>query len=130
MRSYYKSRNKICKYCEQSFIDDSRFNSMTHCSKKCVSNTASAKRYDISNREHMILFKVTKCEICEREFSNHRDKCIDHCHVSGRVRGLICQRCNRALGYFGDTLEGISKVKLYLSRSFLLDDSNFYLEDL
>ena len=82
MRSYYKSRNKICKYCEQSFIDD------------------------------------------------YRDKCIDHCHVSGRVRGLICQRCNRALGYFGDTLEGISKVKLYLSRSFLLDDSNFYLEDL
>lgn len=132
MRPYYKPRNKVCKYCESSFIDDSKFNSKTHCSKKCVSNTASAKRYDISNREHIILNRINRCEICEKEFSNNRDRCVDHCHESGLVRGLICQKCNRALGYFGDSEEGIYKALKYLKRDFILDDSDFskdYVEE-
>ena len=41
---------------------------------------------------------------------------VDHCHVTGRVRGLLCDRCNRALGHFKDQIELIEKALLYLKR--------------
>ena len=42
---------------------------------------------------------------------------VDHNHVTGKVRGLLCVSCNRALGCLGDTEEAILKVLDYLRRS-------------
>jgi hypothetical protein len=42
---------------------------------------------------------------------------VDHDHSSGKTRGLICMKCNTALGGFGDNLEGVMKVVEYLRRS-------------
>jgi len=38
-----------------------------------------------------------RCKLCNRK----RKLCIDHDHESGRVRGLLCYRCNRSLGCLG-----------------------------
>ena len=50
------------------------------------------------------------CSICERG----QNLCIDHCHVSGEVRGLLCRPCNSALGLFQDSVKILSKAKEYL----------------
>ncbi len=42
---------------------------------------------------------------------------FDHCHVTGKFRGMLCQRCNRALGLIGDNAELLEKSVAYL-RSF------------
>jgi hypothetical protein len=42
---------------------------------------------------------------------------IDHDHLSGHVRGLLCNRCNWALGTLGDNAAGILNVLDYLSRA-------------
>lgn len=39
---------------------------------------------------------------------------VDHCHDTGRIRGLLCGSCNVALGFLGDTLEAIETAANYL----------------
>lgn len=48
---------------------------------------------------------------------------IDHCHDSGQFRGLLCMRCNTALGLFKDSPEVLLQAYEYLSRSVKVIDN-------
>lgn len=57
------------------------------------------------------------CAICSKPPSGSKlDKrlCVDHCHITSRVRGLLCRACNGAVGQLGDTAESLLKVVEYL----------------
>lgn len=57
------------------------------------------------------------CENCARVFKSGHDCHLDHDHKTGKFRGWLCNRCNRGLGYFGDTLEGMKQGVSYLERA-------------
>lgn len=59
------------------------------------------------------------CAICHTTPDNgrYREFVIDHDHVSGRVRGLLCSSCNHALGLLNDDQERISRMITYLRNS-------------
>lgn len=40
---------------------------------------------------------------------------VDHCHKTGLVRGLLCMRCNRALGKFEDSVERVQSAAAYVT---------------
>ncbi|EIM6622183.1 endonuclease VII domain-containing protein [Salmonella enterica] len=40
--------------------------------------------------------------------------CVDHCHQSGKVRGLLCANCNRAIGLIKDNTELLKNAVRYL----------------
>lgn len=50
------------------------------------------------------------CGIC----GSSRRLCVDHCHVTGSVRGLLCTTCNTAIGKLGDNVDGLLKAVAYL----------------
>lgn len=40
--------------------------------------------------------------------------CVDHCHETGRIRGILCFGCNTALGKLGDTTEALERALRYV----------------
>jgi hypothetical protein len=55
-----------------------------------------------------------KCAICDATYSKTRALAVDHDHDTGQVRGLLCGRCNSALGMLGDDPETAAKATAYL----------------
>jgi hypothetical protein len=68
--------------------------------------------------EQMLSDQSGLCAICASPPPDHHKKRlnIDHCHSSGRVRGLLCDACNRALGLFKDDPDVLLKAISYLAR--------------
>jgi hypothetical protein len=75
---------------------------------------AQLKRYGISPAEYDALLAKQggACAIC-RKRSKQR-LCVDHCHVTGMVRGLLCKECNGALGYLRDDQASLVAALAYL----------------
>lgn len=48
----------------------------------------------------MVLAQNGKCAICNDDFKSQRLTHVDHCHKTGKVRKLLCSRCNGALGWY------------------------------
>lgn len=55
---------------------------------------------------------VKACEICGRT----NKLCVDHCHETGIIRGILCDRHNRGLGYFSDKPDLLRKAANYVER--------------
>lgn len=56
------------------------------------------------------------CWICENEDITGTNLAIDHDHVDGYIRGLLCRECNRALGQFKDDINNLKKAIKYLEK--------------
>lgn len=57
------------------------------------------------------------CKICNKPELSTRNKvlCVDHCHKTGKIRGLLCSTCNRAIGLLGENKENLLKAIKYLN---------------
>lgn len=82
--------------------------------EEAARNADYLKRYAITLTEYneMLAAQGGVCAICSST-CYHRLS-IDHCHATGRIRGLLCQKCNRGLGLFGDRPETLAKAIKYL----------------
>lgn len=56
------------------------------------------------------------CALCEKPFKeiSKTQMHIDHCHETGKIRGLLCMKCNVGLGMLGDNEEGLLKALSYV----------------
>jgi hypothetical protein len=59
---------------------------------------------DMQIWDQMLIAQSGLCSICGDQFENkgHKRPFVDHSHVSGIVRGLLCQNCNTGIGHFHD----------------------------
>lgn len=53
------------------------------------------------------------CAICEGD-DGRKLLAVDHCHDTGKIRGLLCRQCNTGLGSLGDNVAGLQRALAYL----------------
>lgn len=118
IQSFHKKKgsadgfSRTCKSCDYLKTKESRKkNPDTH------TDYWLKQKYGISIVEFnsMLEKQDYSCAICKAK-PNYR-LCVDHRHDTGKVRGLLCRNCNKAIGQLGDTPESVLKAYLYLKET-------------
>ncbi len=63
--------------------------------------------------DRMLIRQGGRCAVCE---APTQDLHVDHCHATGKVRGLLCANCNRGLGLFADDPARMRVAARYLAK--------------
>lgn len=83
--------------------------------KQCRSIKAASNRYKITFEEVKKLKETENCEICNIDLK-WSDRYIDHNHNNGKVRGILCPRCNSTLELFEQSKHLIEPSLNYLKK--------------
>jgi hypothetical protein len=77
------------------------------------------KRYGINAKDYAQLLEKQNgvCQICKKSCSSRQFLSVDHCHKTKKVRGLLCVKCNTALGMLDDSVEYFTAAIMYLKSS-------------
>lgn len=122
-----------CLNCNVAFVDKTKSGCQKHCSVKCSNNfyyknnlkkhkiqskkAKLKKEYGMTPEQYSTLFELhgACCHICKTHRNNlKKDLAVDHCHITGKIRGLLCDKCNHGLGNFKDNLELLQEAQRYL----------------
>lgn len=85
-------------------------------------------RFNLTHGEYQVMLEKQQnlCAICKKPETKLKKKsnipqmlAVDHCHLTGKVRGLLCRKCNTALGTFKDSIELFQLAIEYLKASIL-----------
>lgn len=132
-----KSKRDVCITCKLDFCSE---NPKARDSSKCIKcqriyktnwNRTNRKgqtsctlklKYGIDLDTYNIMWEHQKgvCAICDQRetkkdrFGNIQVLSVDHCHSTGKVRGLLCHRCNHALGLFKENVPALCRASEYL----------------
>jgi len=84
--------------------------------KRCYSMTQ--EDYDIKFRNQNGCCAICKnIETTIHGFTkNNQSLAVDHCHKSGKIRGLLCRNCNTAIGLLNEDISLLEKAKEYLGK--------------
>ena len=81
--------------------------------------TKNMKKYGVSLQQYEESL-VAGCSICKTDFittgHNRKTPCFDHCHATGKFRGIICLTCNKLLGFARDNIEILEAAIAYLKK--------------
>ena len=72
--------------------------------------------YGLTEEAYLALFtkQDNKCAICAVSFAESRAH-VDHCHETGKVRGLLCNHCNTAIGMMRDNISLLKRAMDYIT---------------
>ncbi len=125
---------RVCEWCEGD-IPETRPRDAIYCSTKCKQYSSNEKqRQDPAAKERQRAANLLKnfgitpadfdhlldeqgglCAICRSDTPGGRGRFhVDHCHLTNKIRGLLCTRCNTGLGQFGDDPDRLRSATAYL----------------
>ena len=119
---YFK--DKPCGWCTTHFSPQSP--AALYCSNSCIDNAHAdnylRRTYGIGVDEYVTMWLAQDgvCKICLKEGflmkEHHNIKLVvDHCHLTTKVRGLLCHNCNRGLGLFQDSVSNLKRATRYIN---------------
>lgn len=126
-RSRSDGKTRLCKDCTREYNKVWRERNPEHArelwrqASRKHAPAKRAKKYGLSTEELECIRERQNscCAICGIHETDVKGRtpgvlCVDHDHATGNVRGLLCGKCNTALGMFGDTEDGLLRAVEYL----------------
>lgn len=123
-RKYYKKNRERLLEVVKRYREENRDKIRERARKRSIKNkfkNAARKLCkqgcEITEKQLKGLYKQQnkQCKICGKDLKNNKiETAIDHCHNTNKVRGWLCQRCNRGLGIFNDSPSLLRKAANYL----------------
>jgi len=115
-----------CKKCD---LADRRTHRLENREKvnKIDTNSRFKRSYGITlaDYEKMFISQQGRCPGCNRHQDELKFKlAVDHCHKTGKVRGLLCITCNLVLGYVFDKVNVLQNLINYLSPELAANNTN------
>jgi hypothetical protein len=136
LEEYHTSRNgkggkvyrkNICKVCQNEYARSKYHNLSEEVKKerrrKNPCNTPEwhkeyklRTQFGLTTEEYrgMITIQNNRCITCGTEFDEQIKPQVDHCHNTGKVRGLLCRPCNTSLGLLKENPETLKNLITYL----------------
>jgi hypothetical protein len=127
-----RTGKKICARCNNDLAIDSfhrrrdRIDGRESCCKTCRVESVTRRKlkylYGLypEDVKALIADQGGLCAICQRVLSvNSKQVHVDHDHATNRVRGILCHRCNLALGLLDDDANVVKAALEYLLRNCL-----------
>jgi len=107
-RSYKKNRDEVLMKQRERYANNSNSASNAYAYR-------IARKFGITYQDYMDMLEKqnNKCAICETDMSIKK-LVIDHDHKTGKIRGLLCNPCNTAIGSLGDSLKNINNAAKFL----------------
>ena len=115
-KSWY---HNVCKECANINYMEVYFNNH-QIRKEQLRHKIRKLTYGITEQEFNTLLESqnNSCAICGSKVAGGRgDWHVDHCHNTGKIRGLLCHYCNTGLGLFKDSEELLFLAARYLNES-------------
>jgi hypothetical protein len=113
--TYYDKKNgkrrNTCKDC-QNIVNATMPNAIL-----TRRNTILRREFGITHKEYIQILKLQNgvCAICKTKPIVGKNLCIDHCHETGKIRGLLCFNCNTGLGHFKDNMNLLTSAQNYIT---------------
>lgn len=85
--------------------------------KECDRDLSYRRLYGISLEDARIILEKqeNKCALCGKSLElPSKNAHVDHDHITGKIRGILCMNCNMALGRLGESVEKVNRVLRYL----------------
>jgi Recombination endonuclease VII len=107
-----ENKEKIKAY-RKDFIS----RNLEHYRERCKRSDRKRK-YGVTGQQFLSMKEAqgNRCAICGNTPSG-KELCIDHCHATGKVRGLLCNHCNVVLGMAEDSVQILTEAIAYLQRT-------------
>lgn len=112
-----KRRLGYCEHCNRAYH---RINYAQNAEQRTRDNRTRyyKTRYGLTLEDVDAMFDAQggRCAICGTEAPGDRYKKfhVDHCHTTGKVRGMLCGQCNRGIGALGDDPDRVQRAADYL----------------
>lgn len=114
--------DRVCVKCNLMLKKEDFHSSKGNICNNCV----VVSKYNINYNDYLLMLQSqnNRCAICKQNETvlyNKKGKikrlAVDHCHETGKIRGLLCTKCNIALGKFKDNTALLEKSINYLEQS-------------
>lgn len=110
---WYRSNRDHCNERNKRWLKD---NARQKARSRFAANIKTVYGLTVEDYARMVHAQSRKCVACGATVTLGMDTALDHCHATGRVRGILCAPCNKSLGLMKESPEKIRVLAAYIER--------------